>query len=91
MTKLIAGNLIHVGACGIRVTISPGKRDQKVPCAEKAIHQVKRILLTLVRTYIFQDMFDCVHKISLVQLFASGGGAAKGDLSNNAEIYSGGD
>ena len=65
---LIAGNPGLLGACGIWIKITLGKRHQKVFRAERVVRQVKRIILNLVRNYLFEDIFDFVHKISLVKL-----------------------
>ena len=32
------------------------------------VHEVERILLSVVKTYIFKDFYDLQHKISLIQL-----------------------
>ena len=65
--KLIQGNSALLGATWIRLTIGPSKRHEKVSKAEIIVSKVKIILLTTIRSYIFKDFFDIVHKMSLIQ------------------------
>ena len=57
-----------LGSAGIKLTITAAKRHEKVGRAEHMISKVKRILLSVVKTYCFKDYYDLQHKISLIQL-----------------------
>ena len=67
--KLIKGNSSLLSATGINLVIGSAKRHEKVSSAERIVSKVKRILLTTIKSYVFKDYFDIMHKISLIQLF----------------------
>ena len=64
--KLIKGNSSLLGATGINLIIGSAKRHEKVSSAERIVSKVKRILLTTIKSYVFKDYFDIMHKISLI-------------------------
>ena len=67
-TQILAENSNLLGAAGIRLTIAPGKRHQKLGSVERQVVQIKHILLSLIRLYVFVDFFDIYHKVSLISL-----------------------
>ena len=68
LIKILQGNTHLLGAAGIRLTVAAGKRHQKVGRCEHMVLQVKKLLLSSIKSYIFNDYFDMNHKISLMQL-----------------------
>ena len=68
LSKILEGNSRLLSATGIKISVAPDKRHEKVGRAEKIIEQVKRLLLSRIESHIFRDFFDVTHKIALVQL-----------------------
>ena len=66
--RLLQGNTKLLGSAGIKLTVAAAKRHEKCGRAEHMIRQVKRILLSVVKTYCFKDYYDLQHKIILIQL-----------------------
>ena len=66
--RLLQGNTKLLGSTGIKLTVAAAKRHEKVGRAEYMIHQIKKILLSVVKTYCFKDYYDLQHKMSLIQL-----------------------
>ena len=66
--RLLQGNTKLLGSAGIKLTIAAAKRHEKVGRAEHMISKVKRILLSVVKSYCFKDYYNLQHKISLIQL-----------------------
>ena len=65
---LLQGNTKLLGSAGIKLTIAAARRHKKCGHAKHMVCQVKRILLSVVKTYCFKDYFNLQHKISLIQM-----------------------
>ena len=68
LTKILEGNSDLLGAAGIKISVAPGKRHEKVGRCERVVYQVKRLLLNKIGSHIYHDYFDVTHKMALVQL-----------------------
>merc|ERR1712240_950361 len=68
LIKMLRGNTRLLSSAGITLTIAAAKRHEKCGKAEHMVKQVKRILLSVIRSYKFNDFYDMQHKVSLIQM-----------------------
>ena len=68
LIKMLRGNTRLLNSAGITLTVAAAKRHEKCGKAEHMVKQVKRILLTVIKSYKFTDYYDMQHKVSLIQM-----------------------